>query len=49
MRSETDMVAAAGTARLMLESPLVGVADLLRAQEGASTRSRCANARFSIW
>jgi sarcosine oxidase subunit gamma len=43
MRSETDMVAAAGTARggawgLMLESPLVGVADLLRAQEGASTR-----------
>lgn len=32
------MVAAAGTARLMLESPLVGVADLLRAQEGASTR-----------
>ena len=39
MRSETDMVAAAGTARLMLESPLVGVADLLRAQEGASTRS----------
>ena len=37
MRSETDMVAAAG-ARLMLESPLVGVADLLRAQEGASTR-----------
>ena len=42
MRSETDMVAAAGSARrggLMLESPLVGVADLLRAQEGASTRS----------
>ena len=49
MRSETDMVAAAGTARLMLESPLVGVADLLRAQEGRQPDSRCANARFSIW
>ena len=33
----------------MLESPLVGVADLLRAQEGRQPDSRCANARFSIW